>query len=934
MQSIKLPNQKLFGSASDSRPPFPPPAVSATLKDFFTNNDWHRRFDAYVLNQGARLARQRKVNELQLESLEDGGYLLTTSVQNDGEESGEVEISLWPESEGLEFESSCSCSYGPFCLHGAATLLAAAKPIALQRLLKGGTAHISLSNPPSPGVPNRNQEILSGLTPSFHLHVGLEPATSRSVQLLLQALRTPERKIWLVARPTVIYGDHELPLLHDRNEPDLVTTPEGRVAIERDPLAERNAIETLTQLGLTNLAAHPSYRFLLGMARKNSGGQAEEANAWFPEPNLSTPDIFWPWFQAEASAKLIAHNWKVTIEENIGFAVYPSEPADWNTTLDELPSGWFSLSVGFDVDGRQLDLLPILATLLEDDTLDQIKDLPDHARHLIYLPEGGALHVPVVRLRNILRHLSALVDPSHPFLHPLDAATIVSESDLPIDPSPTLAKLAKHLSDPKRKSNPEAPPAGLRAELRPYQLIGYQWMRFLADHSLHGILADDMGLGKTIQTLAHILAEKDSGRTKGKPTLVVAPTSVVPNWLAEAAKFTPSLQVLVLQGPQRRKHFNAIPHADLVLTSYALLQRDIDLLKTNSFHLVALDEAQYIKNPNAKVAKAARELQSTTRLCLSGTPVENHLGELWSLMHFLIPGFLGTQKAFRTSFQNPIEKEGDEERQELLKERLAPLILRRTKDEVAPELPPKTILTHPIELTIGQKDLYETVRATMDTRVRDAIAARGLQQSRMLFLDALLKLRQICCEPRLLKESALDDSPNPERPPSAKLTYFTDLVDTLLEEGRRILVFSQFTSMLALIEEELKLRGIRYLILTGHSKDRGRLVAQFQSGTIPLFLISLKAGGTGLNLTAADTVIHYDPWWNPATEAQATDRAYRIGQKNPVFVHKLICSGTVEERIQALQATKAQLAAGLLSNTSQTTTPNEETLRKLLAPMV
>ena len=342
---------------------------------------------------------------------------------------------------------------------------------------------------------------------------------------------------------------------------------------------------------------------------------------------------------------------------------------------------------------------------------------------------------------------------------------------------------------------------------------------------------------------------------------------------------------------------------------------------------MVLDEAQNIKNPAAKVTKAACELAANHRLCLSGTPIENHLGELWSLMRFLLPGFLGTLETFRTRFQTPIEKDEDDDRLGDLKNRLAPLILRRTKDEVASELPPKTILVHPVDLTTDQKDLYETVRATMDKRVRQAIAAHGIEQSRIVFLDALLKLRQICCHPRLL---ALEEAQGLE---SAKLDYLGNLLTTLFEEGRRVLLFSQFTSMLELIEPRLDLLGISYIKLTGSSKDRGALVKKFQDGKIPLFLISLKAGGTGLNLTAADTVIHYDPWWNPAAEAQATDRAYRIGQTKPVFVHKLICTDSVEERIQKLQAEKSKLADGLLAGTNKATAPDEDTLRQLLAPI-
>ena len=489
-------------------------------------------------------------------------------------------------------------------------------------------------------------------------------------------------------------------------------------------------------------------------------------------------------------------------------------------------------------------------------------------------------------------------------------------------------------------------PEGLQAELRPYQQVGYEWMATLAENDLHGILADDMGLGKTIQTLALLLASKGSETT---PSLVIAPTSVVPNWAAEAKKFAPSLKVLTLSGPKRAKAYPAIPHADIVITSFALLQRDIEKLKKHTFKFAILDEAQLIKNPQAKVSIAARQLKAQHRLCLSGTPVENNLTELWSLFHFLIPGFLGDLSAFRTRYQNPIEKEENLERRDALRARLAPLILRRTKDEVAKDLPPKTILVHPIDLTTAQKDLYESVRVTMDKRVRDAIAERGISQSQITILDALLKLRQICCHPDLVhregEHCSPPTSPPPQREgehrsppttpppsPSAKLTYLMELLDILFAEKRRILLFSQFTSMLQLIENELITRKTPYLKLTGASQDRGGLVKKFQENNIPIFLISLKAGGTGLNLTAADTVIHYDPWWNPAAEAQATDRAYRIGQTKPVFVHKLLCANTVEDRIHRLQQQKALLADSILSAASQGV-PDSETLSQLLAPI-
>ncbi|MFN9408597.1 MAG: DEAD/DEAH box helicase, partial [Akkermansiaceae bacterium] len=645
-------------------------------------------------------------------------------------------------------------------------------------------------------------------------------------------------------------------------------------------------------------------------------------------------DTFWHQFRGEFSEMLENSGWKIKYEEGVGHKVHDAAPEKWYTRLiseseddkyagDFSDGGWFSLSVGFDVDGERYDLMPILAGLLKQDFLEETLDRPNQGFVYAPLPNGDALKLPIGRVRRLLQHLSALVDPKFfgkARVHALDAAALAGLEGLGIETPKGLAKLKQRLENFSKVEEVETP-GEIKATLRDYQKSGFQWMQFLAGHGLHGILADDMGLGKTLQTLAHLMAEKTSGRSGGRPSLVIAPTSVVPNWRAEAIKFAPGLRVLVLNGADRKKYFRSIPHADLVITSFALLQRDIEKLMGFEYHMLVLDEAQYIKNPRAKVAQAACRVVARHRLCLSGTPIENHLGELWSLMHFLIPGFLGTEDAFNKNFRKPIEEEGDAEKNALLKKRIAPLVLRRTKDQVAKELPPKTEMVHLIELSSDQKDLYETVRATMDKRVRAAIAARGIEQSQIVFLDALLKLRQICCDPRLLPEDFAAGIRS-----SAKLEYLKEMLETLVEEGRKILIFSQFTTMLGLIEEYLVKTKVPYLKLTGGSKDRGKLVEQFQSGKFPVFLISLKAGGTGLNLTAADTVIHYDPWWNPAAEAQATDRAYRIGQDKPVFVHKLLCQETVEERIHRLQLEKAKLAEGLLADA--------DVVRKLDATMI
>jgi SNF2 family DNA or RNA helicase len=474
------------------------------------------------------------------------------------------------------------------------------------------------------------------------------------------------------------------------------------------------------------------------------------------------------------------------------------------------------------------------------------------------------------------------------------------------------------------------PPAGLQATLRDYQLDGLAWMQFLREYDLGGILADDMGLGKTVQTIAHILTEKEAGRLTS-PALVIAPTSLMMNWMEEAARFAPSLKVLLLQGKERMELFDQIEQADIVLTTYALLPRDEEKLREHQYHLVILDESHYIKNTRSKAAQTAGSLNARHRLCLSGTPLENHLGELWSQFHFLLPGLLGDEKTFNSQFRHPIERQDDPVRRMLLNRRIKPFLLRRTKDNVAKELPQKTEMVRRIELSGPQRDLYETVRLAMDKKVREEIDRKGVARSQIVILEALLKLRQVCCDPRLVK--AMPSKKNTAAV-SAKLIDLMQMVDDLLGEGRKILVFSQFTSMLALIEEELEARGIRYALLTGETRDRSAQVAAFQQGAVPIFLISLKAGGVGLNLTAADTVIHYDPWWNPAAENQATDRAWRIGQDKPVFVYKLIAKGTLEEKIQLLQQKKSELAQSILAEgESQKMALTQEDLQAIFAPL-
>jgi SNF2 family DNA or RNA helicase len=373
---------------------------------------------------------------------------------------------------------------------------------------------------------------------------------------------------------------------------------------------------------------------------------------------------------------------------------------------------------------------------------------------------------------------------------------------------------------------------------------------------------------------------------------------------------------------------SSITGSDVVLTTYPLLVRDEERFANEQFHLLVLDEAQAIKNARSQAHRAIRSIRATHRLCLTGTPVENHLGELWSLFDFLSPGLLGDELAFRRWYRQPIEQRGDEDRLAALREQVAPYILRRMKRDVAKELPPKTELSLPVELRGKQRELYEHIRVAAHADVRKVIRSKGLAASTIPILDALMKLRQVCCDPRLV---AMDEARGIRE--SAKLDALFELVERNAAERHRVLIFSQFTSMLALVAEGLRERDLPYLVLTGATQHRQRVVDAFERGGADVFLISLKAGGTGLNLTSADTVIHYDPWWNPAAQAQATDRAHRIGQKSPVFVTNLFVAGSVEERVMRLQQKKRWLSSTLLGDDAGPERLNELDVEALFAPL-
>ena len=460
------------------------------------------------------------------------------------------------------------------------------------------------------------------------------------------------------------------------------------------------------------------------------------------------------------------------------------------------------------------------------------------------------------------------------------------------------------------------PPLGdLETVLRPYQKHGVAWLGFLRAHGFGGVLADEMGLGKTLQTLAFLQSVKDAGGAHG-PCLIVCPTSLVFNWAAEAKKFTPRLRVLALSGPQRHGLFEQVAQSDLVVTSYALIRRDAERYAGIEFDTVVLDEAQHIKNRQTQNAQAVKAIRAPHRLVLTGTPMENSVLDLWSVFDFLMPGYLGAAADFRERYEQPITREKSAEAQARLARRLRPFLLRRLKKDVAADLPARLEQVSFCDLTDEQATVYRQILDASRKQVLDAVGQQGLAKSRMVVLTALLRLRQVCCDLRLLKLEAGDDA----KPVAAsgKVEMFGELLEEVIDGGHRVLVFSQFTTMLGLLKERLAAEEIEYCYLDGSTTNRAEVVGKFQSSPqIPVFLISLKAGGVGLNLTGADTVIHFDPWWNPAVEDQATDRAHRIGQTRVVTSYKLITRGTVEEKILSLQQRKRAVIQATLGSEEQ-----------------
>ncbi|MGY2051575.1 DEAD/DEAH box helicase [Methylobacterium sp. JK268] len=697
------------------------------------------------------------------------------------------------------------------------------------------------------------------------------------------------------------YGPVRIPLGETRAV--VPRLAEGKLyEVRRDPAAERAAARRLLSEGFVPVAdRYPA--------------DTAHARDFVPEGG----EAAWSERQYRVLPRLQEAGWEIETAPDFPQPLVRADGA-FDAVIGE-GSGidWLELQLGVEVDGQRIDLVEPIFSLLRRPGFDPaVLAGEDGMPIMLSLDDGRVLALPPGRLGGIVAAIHELLVGRGDIgaagrirLSRADAASLAAleaagKEGLVWRGGEAIRAMGRRLIE-AGGIPPVEPPPGFLASLRPYQRQGLAWLAFLREAGFGGVLADDMGLGKTVQALALVALEKAEGRLD-RPVLVVAPTSLMGNWRREAERFAPNLRVCTLHGLDRKEQFGAIAEHDLVLTTYPLVTRDHVVLKEQEWHMLLLDEAQAIKNPDAQTTRQLHGLRARHRFCLTGTPMENNLAEVWSLFSFACPGLLGERRDFARLWRTPIEKHGDPARSRLLARRLKPFLLRRTKEEVARDLPPKTEIVERVDLGAAQRDLYESIRLAMHARVRAAIAAKGFARSRIVILDALLKLRQACCDPRLLK---LDKRP---KAASAKLDRLDELLEALLSEGRRVLVFSQFTSMLDLIKPRLTLARTPFLELTGRTRDRAEVLRRFEAGEARVFLISLKAGGTGLNLVAADTVVLYDPWWNPAVEEQAVDRAHRIGQDKPVFVHKLVAAGTIEEKMEQLKEKKSALADALFDH--------------------
>jgi superfamily II DNA or RNA helicase len=677
-------------------------------------------------------------------------------------------------------------------------------------------------------------------------------------------------KLW------VLYGEQTFAVPPAQLPSPLVVLPplegsERPRVVRRDVGAEMSAVQQILNTGLT-----------VDEAKEGLQAQGDTAVAFWTDKIAALPDDW---------EKLVPHDLR---------AVRVRDAAVTPTVRVASGVDWLSLDVTFTVDGVAVDE-------------DALRSALERGRRLVKLPDGTWAPVKADEVNEVLERMAEIVAGSPGARIPLSQAGRVQDL-LRLVGNRSISPQAKSLFGKLEEIDAIeqiAKPRNLKVQqFRDYQKRGFSWLVFLHGMKTGGILADDMGLGKTLQAIALFCWVK-ANHKEHKPTLVVAPTSVVPNWAREVDKFAPSLSTLVWHGPDRHEQRDKLESTDVVITSYALLRRDEELFETIDFRYVVLDEAQHIKNPLSATARAAKRVKSAHRLALTGTPIENRLSEIWSIIDFVSPGMLGSLKTFEEKYARPVER-GDEETIRKLRAIVRPLVLRRTKVEVAPELPSKIEQDIIVPMADDQARLYKQLREAVRANVMSEVEKQGVGKAQLQILTALTRLRQAACDPRLVKIHAMQTEWNDDT--SGKLNALREILQEAVAGGHRVLVFSQFVEMLQHIRHVLDEDGVKYEYLDGSTKDRQARVDRFNDDdSHSAFLISLKAGGTGLNLVGADTVVHFDPWWNPAVEDQATDRAHRIGQSKVVTVYRLIAKGTVEEKILQLSDKKRELVSNVLS---------------------
>ncbi|AKF05973.1 DEAD/DEAH box helicase [Sandaracinus amylolyticus] len=682
------------------------------------------------------------------------------------------------------------------------------------------------------------------------------------------------------AKLSVYYGEQLFPIPPAEFPSPLAFLPPREAGgrprvVRRDVGAEMSSVQQLMNLG-----------FAVDETREGLVAKGDGAVSFWTNGITSLP---------ESWEKLIPHDLRAVKVRDASV-----------TAQVRVASGvdWLSLDMTFNAGGVAVDE-------------DELRNALEKGRRLVKLSDGTFAPVKAEEVREVLDRMAEIVaGTSGGAKVPLsqagriqDLLRIVGNSSVSPQAKEILGKL-EEIGEIEQIAKPR----NLKVQqFRDYQKRGFSWLVFHHNLGTGGILADDMGLGKTLQTITMLLWLKNKTKQQ-KPTLVVAPTSVVPNWAREIEKFAPSLSTLIWQGPDRHEQRDEIEDTDVMITSYALLRRDEELLNEIDFRYVILDEAQHIKNPLSATARAAKKLKSERRLALTGTPIENRLSEIWSIIDFVSPGLLGSLKTFEEKYARPVER-GDQETVAKLRAIIHPFVLRRTKGEVAPELPAKIEQEMIVPLADDQAKLYKQMLSQVRASVMSEVEKQGVGKAQIQILAALTRLRQAACDPRLTKMNAREGEWNDET--SGKLSALREILQEAKAGGHRVLVFSQFVEMLQLIKSAADQDGIRYEYLDGSTKDRQDRVDHFNKDeNVDAFLISLKAGGTGLNLTGADTVVHFDPWWNPAVEDQATDRAHRIGQTKVVTVYRLIAKGTVEEKILQLSDKKRELMSNVLTTES------------------